>query len=311
MEIFSFGLILNYLILILLILLSISFLTLLERKVLGILQDRKGPNKVVLGGLIQPIGDGIKLFVKEFIWIYKSNFYIYILGPMLSMIIMLMCWIFYDFIYEFFMTSFSLFLLISLLSLSVYSFMLSGWTSSSMYSLFGSLRSISQTVSYEVSLIFLLMFQFFFVKTFNFYDVVMFQQSFNFLMILFFVFWLIFILILAELNRTPFDLVEGESELVSGFNVEYLSSLFALIFLGEYGMMLFFFNFLIIFFIGHFFSILFFLLFMFMYLGIRGVLPRVRYDKLMYLIWKGILPVSMNVLLIMFNFIIFIDIILF
>nr|YP_003204694.1 NADH dehydrogenase subunit 1 [Evania appendigaster]ACL36011.1 NADH dehydrogenase subunit 1 [Evania appendigaster] len=289
----------NYLFLILMVLVSISFLTLLERKILGIVQDRKGPNKVSVGGIIQPMGDGVKLLSKEVMWIYKSNFYYYFFSPCMSFIIMLLCWLIYPYLYSYLNSNLDFLLILMVLSLGVYGIMLAGWSANSMYSMFGSIRAISQTISYEVTLVFLMVYQFFFSCSVSFKKLMEFQNGFMFMFYLFIVFLMVFIVMLAELNRTPFDLVEGESELVSGFNVEYISSTFALIFLAEYGMILF---------MGMMFMIMYFgcsslgwvglILFVYLIILLRGVLPRVRYDSLMFMGWKSVLPVSMNLLII-------------
>nr|ALG35824.1 NADH dehydrogenase subunit 1 [Parevania sp. SJW-2015] len=293
----------NYLILLMMVLVSIMFITLLERKLLSIFQDRKGPNKVSVGGVLQPLADGVKLLLKEVFWLYKSNFILYIVSPIMSMSLMMLCWVIhFSMVGVFSVNNLELLFLLSVLSMGVYGVLVAGWSSNSLYSYLGSLRSIAQTISYEVSLIFLMIFQFILVSSISVLHLLKFQVYFMFFFILFMIFFLVLLVVTAEMNRAPFDLVEGESELVSGFNIEYFSGLFALIFLAEYGMILFFSMYLVITNFGTLMvSMILYFCVMYMILGLRGVLPRVRYDKLMYMVWKGILPVSMNILLLIFS----------
>nr|AZL93372.1 NADH dehydrogenase subunit 1 [Parevania sp. ZJUH_2016024] len=302
----------NYVILLVMVLISIMFVTLLERKLLSLFQDRKGPNKISVGGVFQPLTDGVKLLLKEVFWLYKSNFILYIVSPVMSMSLMMLCWnIHFSMVSVFSSNNLELLFLLGVLSMGVYGVLLAGWSSNSLYSYLGSLRSIAQTISYEVSLIFLMIFQFILVGSISILYLLKFQVYFMFFFILFMIFFLVLLVVTAEMNRAPFDLVEGESELVSGFNIEYFSGLFALIFLAEYGMILFFSLYMVMtnFGILEVSMILYFCV-MFMILGLRGVLPRVRYDKLMYMVWKGILPVSMNMLLMIFSMKLFLGVIL-
>nr|APX40316.1 NADH dehydrogenase subunit 1 [Phratora vulgatissima] len=282
------------------VLIGIAFLTLLERKVLGYIQIRKGPNKVGFMGLIQPFSDAIKLFTKEQTVPLMSNFNLYYLSPIMNLFLSLFLWMCMPFISINFNFDLSFLFFLCISSLSVYTIMLAGWSSNSNYSLLGSLRSVAQTISYEVSLIIILLSFLFLIMSLNIIDLMLFQEYiwFLFLMMPLCMMWLVSSL--AETNRTPFDFAEGESELVSGFNVEYSSGGFAMIFLAEYGNILFMSMMCCFLFLGgNLLSYLFFmkLTFMsFLWVWVRGTLPRFRYDKLMYLAWKSYLPIALNYL---------------
>nr|YP_008854784.1 NADH dehydrogenase subunit 1 [Diabrotica barberi]AHA51733.1 NADH Dehydrogenase subunit 1 [Diabrotica barberi] len=297
--------IISSLILIVCVLISIAFLTLLERKVLGYIQIRKGPNKVGFLGLIQPFSDAIKLFTKEQIYPFMSNFNLYYFSPVLNLFLALFLWICMPFISSNVTFNLTLLFFLAVSSLSVYTIMLAGWSSNSNYALLGSLRSIAQTISYEVSLALILLSFLFLIMSLNMLDFIKYQEYIWFFY-LFFPLCLMWIVSgLAETNRTPFDFAEGESELVSGFNVEYSSGGFAMIFLAEYGNILFMSMMCVFLFLGaNLMSLMFFLklgLVSFLWLWVRGTLPRYRYDKLMYLAWKGYLPVSLNYLMFFFS----------
>nr|YP_010526998.1 NADH dehydrogenase subunit 1 [Marumba sperchius]UXR12335.1 NADH dehydrogenase subunit 1 [Marumba sperchius] len=297
------------LILILGVLIGVAFLVLLERKVLGYIQIRKGPNKVGLMGIMQPFSDAIKLFTKETIYPNYSNYFIYYFSPVVSFILSLFIWMLIP--YYFNMISFNLGILFFLCctSMGVYTVMIAGWSSNSNYALLGGLRAVAQTISYEVSMALILMSSIIMVMDFN---LMLFgvYQKFMWMMFVMFPLTLMWMSsMLAETNRTPFDFAEGESELVSGFNIEYSSGGFALIFLAEYSSILFMsLLFVIIYMGGYELSLFFYLklsLISFLFIWIRGTLPRYRYDKLMYLAWKIYLPVSLNFLLFFLGFKIF------
>lgn len=296
---------LTYLLLVIFVLLSVAFLTLFERKVLGYVQIRKGPNKVGFLGLGQPFRDAIKLFSKEQIFPFMSNFILYYFSPIFMIMVSLLLWLRLPFYYYFLEFNFSLIYIFCLSSLGVYGVIISGWSSNSNYSLLGSLRSIAQTISYEISLILIIISFILFVYGF---DIILFSkfQSYSwFLFLLFPLRLIVLVSFLAETNRTPFDLAEGESELVSGFNVEYSRGGFAIIFLAEYrNILLFRLIRVIIFLGGNFFSFFFYVKMIcisFTWIWIRGTFPRFRYDKLINLTWTSYLSVSLNYLLFHFN----------
>nr|QHD19764.1 NADH dehydrogenase subunit 1 [Chilocorus bipustulatus] len=282
-------------------LISVAYMVLLERKVLGYIQIRKGPNKVGFMGILQPFSDAIKLFVKEQMNPLMSNFLIYYFSPIFNLFLSLVIWLAIPFYFYNFSFIFSILFFFSVSSLGVYSIMLSGWSSNSNYSLLGSLRSVAQTISYEVSMFLILLSFLILVYSLNF-SMFYFYQKFIWLIFLTFPLSLMwFVSSLAETNRTPFDFAEGESELVSGFNVEYSGGGFALIMLAEYSNILFMsFIMVMIFLGGDIYSWMYFLkvsMMAFLWIWIRGTLPRFRYDKLMYLSWNIYLPVSLNFLL--------------
>nr|YP_009434163.1 NADH dehydrogenase subunit 1 [Mylabris aulica]APB02829.1 NADH dehydrogenase subunit 1 [Mylabris aulica] len=295
----------SMLILVVMVLVGVAFLTLLERKVLGYIQIRKGPNKVGLMGLLQPFGDAIKLFTKEQTFPFMANFNIYYLSPAVNLFTSLMLWMCMPFVSVFLSFNLSILFFLSIASLSVYSIMLAGWSSNSSYSLLGSLRSVAQTISYEVSLALILMSFIFLVLSMNLLDFLKVQKYvwLMFLMLPLSLMWIISGL--AETNRTPFDFAEGESELVSGFNIEYSSGGFALIFLAEYSSILFMSMICVLLFMGgNVYSFTFFLkltFVSFIWVWVRGTLPRFRYDKLMYLAWKSFLPSSLSYLMFFFS----------
>nr|YP_010022718.1 NADH dehydrogenase subunit 1 [Sarcophaga plotnikovi]QOP39566.1 NADH dehydrogenase subunit 1 [Sarcophaga plotnikovi] len=301
--------IISSLLLIIFVLVSVAFLTLLERKVLGYIQIRKGPNKVGIAGIPQPFCDAIKLFTKEQTYPLLSNYISYYFSPIFSLFISLLIWMCMPLFVKLFSFNLGLLFFLCCTSLGVYSVMIAGWSSNSNYALLGGLRGVAQTISYEVSLAFVLLS---FVFLIGGYNMLMFHKYQLFIWFLFIMFpmaliW--FSISLAETNRTPFDFAEGESELVSGFNVEYSSGGFALIFLAEYASILFMSMLFCVMFLGSdVFSFLFYMkltFISFMFIWVRGTLPRFRYDKLMYLAWKSFLPFSLNFLLFFVGFKIF------
>nr|WHL46551.1 NADH dehydrogenase subunit 1 [Chionarctia nivea] len=289
------------LILVIGVLIGVAFLILMERKVLGYIQIRKGPNKLGFMGILQPFSDAIKLFTKEQIYPNFSNFIMYYFSPVLGFMLSLLVWSVIP--YYFNLVSFNLGILFILccMSLGVYTVMIAGWSSNSNYSLLGGLRAVAQTISYEVSLFMILLSSIILIMEYNLL-IYSYYQSMIWFIILMLPLSLCWVSsMLAETNRTPFDFAEGESELVSGFNVEYSSGGFALIFLAEYSSILFMSLLFVLIYMGGFtLSIMFYmkLLFIsFLFIWVRGTLPRYRYDKLMYLAWKSYLPISLNFLL--------------
>nr|UCU06766.1 NADH dehydrogenase subunit 1 [Campsosternus auratus] len=300
----------SLIILIVCVLVGVAFLTLLERKVLGYIQIRKGPNKVGFVGILQPFSDAIKLFTKEQTNPIMSNYWSYYFSPVFNLFLALTLWMCIPFFSVFVHFGLGMLFFLCCSSLSVYTIMMAGWSSNSNYSLLGGLRCVAQTISYEVSLALILLSFLVLISSMNIFDLVYYQKYiwFFFLGIPLGMVW--FVSSLAETNRTPFDFAEGESELVSGFNIEYSSGGFALIFLAEYSNILFMsMLFSLLFFGADLVSWMFFLkvLFIsFLFVWARGTLPRFRYDKLMYLAWKSFLPVSLNYLFYFFGLKLFI-----
>nr|QTF74758.1 NADH dehydrogenase subunit 1 [Bursa rhodostoma] len=288
------------------ILLAVAFFTLLERKGLSYIQIRKGPNKVGLAGLPQPIADAAKLLTKEIAKPTMANYSPYFIAPIFSFILALLLWQLYPSLYStgYFKWGILFFLCVS--GLNVYGTLLAGWSSNSKYALLGSLRAIAQTISYEVSMALILLFPLFLVGTFSFIEMKESQQLIwlTFVMLPVSLMW--FVTCVAETNRAPFDFAEGESELVSGFNIEYGAAGFALIFLAEYANILVMSLFTALLFfggssmflfesdLGFMFKVLFFA---FLFIWVRGSYPRFRYDLLMGLTWKGFLPAALSLLL--------------
>ncbi|YP_009266392.1 NADH dehydrogenase subunit 1 (mitochondrion) [Littorina saxatilis] len=297
------------------VLLAVAFFTLLERKGLSYIQIRKGPNKVGIAGLPQPLADAAKLLTKEIAKPVMANYSPYFIAPIFSLILALLLWQLYPSLYStsYFKWGILFFLCVS--GLNVYGTLLAGWSSNSKYALLGSLRAIAQTISYEVSMALVLLFPLFLVGSFSFFEVGESQESIwlSFLMLPVSFIW--FVTCVAETNRAPFDFAEGESELVSGFNIEYGSAGFALIFLAEYANILVMSLFSSILFFGG--SYMFFfesdimfmlkiLFFAFLFIWVRGSYPRFRYDLLMTLTWKGFLPAALSFLLLIFSLIYFV-----
>nr|YP_009537973.1 NADH dehydrogenase subunit 1 [Athyma punctata]AYN60716.1 NADH dehydrogenase subunit 1 [Athyma punctata] len=296
-----YNVFIGILILLIGVLIGVAFLTLLERSVLGYIQIRKGPNKMGMMGVLQPFCDAIKLFSKEQVYLNYSNYFSFYFSPIMSFMLSLMIWMLIPYLVNMVMFNLGLLFFLCCTSIGVYTLLIAGWSSNSNYSLLGGLRGVAQTISYEVSLSLILMSSIILIMDFN---MVKFSE-YQYLV------WLMLMMIplsmcflsslMAETNRTPFDFAEGESELVSGFNVEYSSGGFALIFLAEYSSILFMsLLFVIIYMGGYDLNLMFYLKLVFLsffFIWVRGTLPRYRYDKLMYLCWKSYLPLSLNYLL--------------
>nr|WAK83077.1 NADH dehydrogenase subunit 1 [Janus sp. 1 GYN-2022e] len=279
------------------VLICVAFLTLYERKILGYIQMRKGPNKVGVIGVVQAFSDAIKLFSKECLIGYNFNYLMFLFSPMFVLMMGVLVWVLCPFLFNIWELNLGLLMMLSVFSVGVYFIMYSGWASNSLYSLLGALRAIAQSISYEVSLALILVIFVFLSDSFNFVIIMFCQINLFFGVIMMPLFFMFVVSSLAELNRAPFDFVEGESELVSGFNVEYSSGLFAFLFLGEYSMILFFSVLWVSLFVGVIcFNLMYYFLILLSFslvIVIRGTYARFRYDKLMMLAWKNFLPMSL------------------
>nr|YP_002333050.1 NADH dehydrogenase subunit 1 [Takifugu poecilonotus]BAG85561.1 NADH dehydrogenase subunit 1 [Takifugu poecilonotus] len=286
------------------VLLAVAFLTLIERKVLGYMQLRKGPNIVGPYGLLQPIADGVKLFIKEPVRPSTSAPILFIIAPTLALTLAMMMWTPMPLPYPILDLNLAILFVLAISSLAVYSILGSGWASNSKYALMGSLRAVAQMISYEVSLGLILLSLIIFTGNFTLQTFNITQESI----------WLIiptwplaamwYISTLAETNRAPFDLTEGESELVSGFNVEYAGGPFALFFLAEYANILLMNTLSTILFLGALHMPAFpeltsinlmskTAILSLIFLWARASYPRFRYDQLMHLTWKNFLPLTL------------------
>jgi len=306
------SLVLQIIITIVLILIAVAYLTLLERKVMGGAQQRRGPNILGFGGLLQPLADGLKLFMKETIIPSTSNSWLFIFGPIFTFMMSLLGWLVIPFGENGGLASFDFGVLYSLAisSLSVYGVIISGWSSNSKYAFLGALRAAAQMISYEVSLGLILGTVFILAGALRYNIIVESQLMIFYILPLFPSAYLFYVSILAETNRAPFDFAEADQELVAGYNVEYAAMGFALFFLGEYCSMILMCNLTSLFFFGGWlslfsevyfnvfslFSIWFGLkvsFFLFCMVWVRASFPRYRYDQLMYLGWKVFLPFSL------------------
>jgi len=297
------------------LLISVAYFTIAERKLMGIIQRRKGPNVIGFLGLLQPLADGLKLFTKETILPSNSNIIVFLFAPILTFILSLIGWSVIPFADKIVLADLNvgILYLFATSSLNVYGIVMAGWSSNSKYPFLGALRSAAQMISYEVSIGFIIVNVCICSGSFNLSNIVLAQQNIWFIIPLFPTFIMFYISMLAETNRHPFDLPEAEAELVSGYNVEYSAMTFALFFLGEYANMLLMSAFSSILFLGGWFSpinvfplnalpgsfwfslkialgVIFFIV-------TRATLPRYRYDQLMQIGWKCFLPLSLGYLI--------------
>jgi len=294
------------------LLISVAYFTIAERKIMGIIQRRKGPNVIGFVGLLQPLADGLKLFTKETILPSDSNTILFLIAPLVTFMLSLMGWcvIPYDNNVIFAELNVGILYLLAISSLGVYGILIAGWSSNSKYPFLGALRSASQMISYEISIGFDLLSVCACAGSFNLTEIVLAQSGGWYVLALFPMFIIFNVSMLAETNRHPFDLPEAEAELVSGYNVEYSAMTFALFFLGEYANMLLMSAFNAILFLGGWlspFSMFLvsgsFCLSIKILLGVvffivtRATLPRYRYDQLMLLGWKCFLPLSLGYLI--------------
>ena len=296
------------------LLLGVAYLTLAERKVIGWIQLRRGPNVVGPFGLLQPIADGLKLFLKETVIPASANRVVFVLAPMITFILALIAWAVIPFGDGLVLADINVgvLYLFAISSLGVYGIIMAGWASNSKYAFLGALRSAAQMVSYEVSIGFVIITVLLAVGSLNLSDIVMAQNGgilhWHFLPLLP-MFVVFFISALAETNRAPFDLPEAEAELVSGYNVEYSSMTFAMFFLGEYANMILMSGMTVVLFLGGWLPpfdmypftivpgpiwfVLKIMAVLFLFLWVRATFPRYRYDQLMRLGWKVFLPLSL------------------
>ena len=286
------------------LLLSVAYFTIAERKIMGAIQIRRGPNVVGYIGLLQPLADGAKLFLKEIIFPNSANELVFLLAPLMSLVFSFMGWAVIPFGFGLFFSDLNLGILYIFLisALNVYSLLFAGWSSNSKYSYLGAIRSVAQMISYEISLGFSCLIVALSSGSYNLSKIVLAQKFIWFCIPLFPIALIFLITILAETNRHPFDLPEAESELVSGYNVEYSGMPFAQFFLGEYANMLLMSALTSILFFGGWFlsdySILpdYFIfgfkisLLVIYFIFNRAIFPRFRYDQLMELGWKSLLP---------------------
>lgn len=307
------------------LLISVAYLTLLERKVMASMQQRRGPNVVGFFGLLQPFADGLKLLIKETILPSSANVGIFILAPILTFLLSLTTWAvipigdnlaFAD-------INLGVLYLLAISSLGVYGIITAGWSSNSKYAFLGALRSAAQMISYEVSMGLIIICVLICTGSLNLTEIVISQKNVWYVYPLFPLFLMFFISGLAETNRAPFDLPEAEAELVSGYNTEYAAMGFALFFLGEYSNMIMMSSVLTIFFLGGWlspFKISFLNLIpgvfwfglkttaiLFVFIWVRAAFPRYRYDQLMRIGWKIFLPFSLSWLLLIIGILINFD----
>nr|AHI90194.1 NADH dehydrogenase subunit 1 [Sceloporus arenicolus]QOL00029.1 NADH dehydrogenase subunit 1 [Sceloporus arenicolus]QOL00030.1 NADH dehydrogenase subunit 1 [Sceloporus arenicolus]QOL00032.1 NADH dehydrogenase subunit 1 [Sceloporus arenicolus]QOL00033.1 NADH dehydrogenase subunit 1 [Sceloporus arenicolus] len=295
--------ILNPLLYIMPILIAVAFLTLLERKFLGYMQLRKGPNIVGPFGLLQPIADGVKLFTKEPVRPSSSSPTLFILTPTMALFIAMLIWAPLPMPQTLTDMNLGLLFMLALSSIAVYTILWSGWASNSKYALIGALRAVAQTISYEVTLGIILLSIIILTGGFSLKTLLMAQENMWMLFTSWPLMMMWYVSTLAETNRAPFDLTEGESELVSGFNVEYAGGPFALFFLAEYANIMMMNTLSCILFLSptqtlypEMFSINLMLkttLLTIGFLWVRASYPRFRYDQLMHLIWKQFLPMTL------------------
>ena len=298
----------NILIIVVPLLIAVAYVTLVERKILGSIQLRKGPNEVGIWGLLQPLSDGLKLFSKETILPSHANITVFLMGPILALTLALIIFAVVPYGYGIVLADINIGILyiFGVSSISVYAVLMSGWSSNSKYAYFGAIRAAAQMISYEVSIGLIIIAVLILAGDVNMTAIVMAQKDMWFIVPLLPAGILFLVSALAETNRAPFDLTEGESELVSGFNVEYSAMTFANFFLAEYAHIIF-------------MSMLFVLLFMggwlvpewlpiyqplalaiktaaiiMWFVWVRGSFPRMRYDQLMALLWKSYLPLSLG-----------------
>jgi len=301
------------------ILLCIALFTLIERKVMSSVQRRKGPSLTGLLGFLQPFADGLKLLIKEIIVPSNSNFYIFVLSPVITFFFTIFIFLILPLSsgQSILDSNFSVIILLAISSLSVHGIIFSGWSSNSKYAFLGSIRSASQMISYEICISTIFLSIVLISGSYSLLDIIQNQKEVWFFFPLF-PLWVLFLIVsLAETNRSPFDLPEAEAELVAGYNVEYSSILFAMFFLAEYGNIIIISSISTIFFLGggYFFiwnnTLIFGIkmsIHVLLFLLIRAAFPRYRYDHLMKLCWKNLIPISFVLIMVEASFLLVLNI---
>ena len=286
----------SFLVYVLPVLINVAFITLLERKILGFSQLRLGPNKISLIGILQPFRDAIKLFIKQSENNYNVNWKLFFLSPVTMLIISLFLWALLPLNNRSPSWPIIIIRFLVVLSLGIYPLLIIGWASNRKYASLGSIRGVAQTISYEISLALIIIQFIVIIMSYNTKDHISSRISLYIYGPILFIIWLV--ILLAETNRTPFDFAEGESELVSGFNVEYASTGFVLIFLREYAMILLFSCARVAFFtriaLFNFYSSVLSVLIRGVWITLRATLPRYRYDLLIITAWKTYLPAALG-----------------
>nr|DAZ91345.1 TPA_asm: ND1 [Gammarus chevreuxi] len=292
---FSMGA-LSYLILFVMVLVGVAFVTLMEQKILAGSQIRVGPNYVGYWGLLQPFADAVKLLSKETVVSRVVSPAVYYISPVVSLSVSLVLWLIYPWGEGGLDLVFSILFFMCVSGVGVYPVLGSGWASNCKYSMLGSLRAVAQMVSYEVSLAMILLSLIWVSGSFSFKGVLESQHMIWNIFVFFPLGYVWFVSSLAETNRTPYDFAEGESELVSGFNTEYGSGGFTLIFMAEYASILLMSLIFSLLFLSSCFSglsVMKGMIIAFYFVWVRATLPRYRYDKLMSLAWKSFLPITL------------------
>lgn len=304
------------------VLLTVAYFTLLERKVLAIMQRRRGPSIVGYFGLLQPFADALKLLVKETIFPLTANTFVFIISPIISFSLSFVAWAFIPFSETILLvdSNIGVLILFAISSLAVYGVIMAGWSSNSKYAFLGCLRSVAQMISYEISFGLIILSVILLSGSLNFVGIVQAQETIFYCIPLFPLFIMFFISILAETNRTPFDFPEAEGELVAGFFVEYSSVGFALFYIAETANIILMCFLITLFFCGGWQPIISFInlppqiwlglkviCFCILFIWIRAILPRYRYDQLMHLGWKFFLPLSLSFFIFIAGILIFIN----
>ncbi len=280
------------------VLLRVAFFTLVERKIIGLIHYRKGPTKSIIIGVSQPLADAIKLISKETTKTRTINFLIYYSGPAIGLATILSVWGTFEYTFIVCDSKVKILVRLAILRLSVYRFIIIRWGSNRKYTVLGGQRVIAQIVSYEVCFILIVVLRIYSFKTIEVKRIIIIQESIWRIVSNWPLFLLWIIICIAERNRTPFDLAEGESEIVSGFNLEYGRGLFALIFIREYGSIIFLRYLTSVLFLGISLTILKTIIISFVFVWVRRRLPRARYDLLILACWKNVIPFTLAIIII-------------